>query len=132
LNATSGSKLWSYPTGSQIESSPVVANGVVYFGSDDNNVYALNAQTGATVWTFGTGGLVDSSPTIANDVVYVGSNDDKVYAFGAVTVSQPSPPPAPEFPSQTLVYSLATLAACTTFAAVIAKKKTNSRKIVQG
>ncbi len=27
-------------------SSPAVANGVVYIGSEDNNLYALNATTG--------------------------------------------------------------------------------------
>ena len=31
-----------------MQSSPAVANGVVYVGSGDSNVYALNASTGAT------------------------------------------------------------------------------------
>jgi outer membrane protein assembly factor BamB len=32
--------LWAYRTGASIEfTSPAVANGVVYIGSDDNNVY---------------------------------------------------------------------------------------------
>ena len=45
LNAISGAKLWSYRTrGSYVASSPAVANGVVYVGSDDDNVYALNAD----------------------------------------------------------------------------------------
>ena len=54
LNATSGSKIWSYPTNNEVESSPAFANGVIYIGSDDNNIYALNATSGATIWTFGT------------------------------------------------------------------------------
>ena len=74
-----------------MESSPAVANGIVYVGADDNNLYALNASAGTTIWTYGTTGLVDSSPAIANGVVYVGSEDDSVYAFGAITVSQPPP-----------------------------------------
>ena len=36
-------------------SSPAVANGVVYVGSYDNNVYALNASTGALLWQYTTG-----------------------------------------------------------------------------
>src|SRR5215211_4787920 len=36
-------------------SSPVVANGVVYFGSGDHNVYALDASTGKEKWRFRTG-----------------------------------------------------------------------------
>ena len=35
---------WSYTTGVVVYSSPAVANGVVYVGSDDDNVYALNAK----------------------------------------------------------------------------------------
>ena len=50
-----------------------MANGVVYVGSDDHNVYALNASTGAKLWSFTTGDYVDSSPAVANGVVYVGS-----------------------------------------------------------
>jgi putative pyrroloquinoline-quinone-binding quinoprotein len=38
--------LWSYQTGGLVTSSPAVANGVVYVGSWDKNVYALNANTG--------------------------------------------------------------------------------------
>jgi len=58
-------------------SSPAVANGTVYVGSEDNNVYALNATTGAKVWSFTTGSSVYSSPAVANGVVYVGSDDNK-------------------------------------------------------
>ena len=65
-----------------VDSSPAVANGVVYVGSDDNNVYALSAKTGAKLWSYTTGNYVDSSPAVANGVVYVGSGDGKVYAFG--------------------------------------------------
>jgi outer membrane protein assembly factor BamB len=58
-----------------------VANGVVYVGSFDGNVYALNASTGAELWSFPTGSYVTSSPAVANGVVYVGSNNNNVYAF---------------------------------------------------
>ena len=43
---------WSFTTGSSVLSSPAVANGVVYVGSNDNNVYALNATSGAKLWSF--------------------------------------------------------------------------------
>ncbi len=43
LNAITGSKIWSYMTGSSVESSPAVADGVVYVGSDDNKVYAFGS-----------------------------------------------------------------------------------------
>jgi uncharacterized repeat protein (TIGR01451 family) len=68
-----------------VESSPAVANGVVYFGSLDRNVYALNASTGAKLWTFATGADVSSSPAVANGVVYFDSVDFNVYALNAST-----------------------------------------------
>lgn len=41
LNATSGVRQWRYVTSAPIWSSPAVADGRVFFGSDDYNVYAL-------------------------------------------------------------------------------------------
>lgn len=73
---------WSYRTGSEaVRSSPAVANGVVYVGSEDDNVYALKATTGAKLWSYRTGGDVLSSPVVVNGVLYVGTDDRKVYAF---------------------------------------------------
>jgi len=36
--------LWSYATGDTINSSPAVANGIVYVGSDDHSLYAFDAS----------------------------------------------------------------------------------------
>jgi len=47
---------WSYATGGAVTSSPAVANGAVYVGSTDNNVYALNASTGTEMWSYNIGG----------------------------------------------------------------------------
>ncbi|HYK36730.1 PQQ-binding-like beta-propeller repeat protein [Alloacidobacterium sp.] len=78
-------KIGPYYTLSNIQSSPAVVNGVVYFGSDDHNLYAVNASTGARLWTYTTGGFVNSSPAVVNGVVYFGSGDDNVYALNAST-----------------------------------------------
>jgi eukaryotic-like serine/threonine-protein kinase len=59
----------------------VVANGVVYVGSNDDNVYALDAATGARLWSYTTGDVVFAAPAVANGVVYAGSEDGNVYAF---------------------------------------------------
>jgi eukaryotic-like serine/threonine-protein kinase len=44
LNARTGARLWSYATGSQVISSPVVANGMVYVGSGDGKLYAFGLK----------------------------------------------------------------------------------------
>ncbi len=77
---------WTASANDRISSSPTVANGVVYVGSDDHKLYAFDAKTGATLWTATTGDKVFSSPAVAtNGVVYVGSEDGKLYAFNAMT-----------------------------------------------
>ena len=56
--------------------TPAVANGVVYVGSSDSNLYALDAITGFKLWSSHLGfGGVTSSPVVANGFVYVVSND---------------------------------------------------------
>jgi outer membrane protein assembly factor BamB len=77
--------IWNYTTGNSVDSSPAVADGKVYVGSNDHKVYCLNASTGASMWNYTTGVLVDSSPAVADGKVYVGSNDWKVYCLNAST-----------------------------------------------
>jgi outer membrane protein assembly factor BamB len=80
---------WTGTTGSGIGfSSPAVADGVVYVGSEDGKLYAYAvgcASAGASctpIWTGTTGGYIYwSSPAVADGVVYVGSEDGKLYAY---------------------------------------------------
>ena len=83
-----GTEIWTYKTELGVFSSPAVADGVVYVGSSDGNVYALNAATGAHIWAYTTGSHVGSSPAVANGVLYVGSSDGNVYALNAATGTQ--------------------------------------------
>jgi outer membrane protein assembly factor BamB len=72
---------WKFPTGDRIVSSPVFADGVVYFGGDDGNVYAVGAADGHQLWKSKTGGPVAATPALASTMVYVGSYDGKFYAL---------------------------------------------------
>lgn len=85
LNASDGTKVWSYTTGNHVESSPAVVGDMVFVGSDDYNVYGLNLTTGGKIWSYTTGAFVESSPTVLDNVVFVGSEDRNVYALNATT-----------------------------------------------
>ena len=77
---------WSYATDNAIYSSPAVANGMIYIGSEDHNLYAFNASCHSAcqpLWSYTTGGIIYSSPAVANGLVYVGSYDHNLYAFDA-------------------------------------------------
>jgi len=51
---------------------PVVANGTVYFGSQDGTVSAVNAGTTAVVWHQSVGGAVDATPVVSQGFIIVG------------------------------------------------------------
>ena len=78
-------ELWRFQTEGDVSSSPAVANGVVFVGSDDGHLYAIDAVTGTEIWRFRTGDLVYSSPAASNGIVYSGSDDDHLYAIDAVS-----------------------------------------------
>jgi outer membrane protein assembly factor BamB len=62
-------------------SSPAIAEGVLYVGSGDHNVYAIDAADGRLRWKFTTGNVVHASPAIAGGSVYIGSWDRYFYAI---------------------------------------------------
>ncbi|UCG68612.1 MAG: PQQ-binding-like beta-propeller repeat protein [Thermoplasmata archaeon] len=79
------SLLWSFDTGSPMESSPVIVDDRVYFGSDNDLVYCLDSYTGKEIWNFTTKNSVKSTPAVVDGVVYVGSTDGNLYALDAET-----------------------------------------------
>jgi outer membrane protein assembly factor BamB len=76
---------WAFKTDGWVISSPTLAEGFVYFGSDDKYLYALDAVTGAQKWKFATGGPVRSSPAVVAGTVYFGSYDGNFYALEATS-----------------------------------------------
>jgi len=76
---------WKFPTGERIVSSPVWSDGVIYFGGDDGNIYAVDATTGRQIWKQATGGPVPSTPAVVGGTVYAVSYDGKLYALAAET-----------------------------------------------
>ena len=67
--------VWKFQTGGAVNSSPAVSGGIVYFGSEDGNLYAVDIKTGQEKWKFQTEGMVFSSPAVSGGMVYLGSDD---------------------------------------------------------
>jgi len=74
--------VWSFTTGENVFSCPAIgADGTIYVGSKDNNLYAINPD-GSQKWSFTTADPVVSSPAIGADgTIYVGSWDNNLYAI---------------------------------------------------
>jgi len=77
--------VWEFACEDEVRSSPTVAEGIVYVGAYDNNLYALDAKTGQFVWKYATEGGIASSPFVWRDTVLVGSEDRVLYAINART-----------------------------------------------
>jgi outer membrane protein assembly factor BamB len=88
LNASTGNQIWSTQ---RADTSPVVADGIVYVDGGDGNFNALNASTGSLIWSYPISefSLAATAPAVANGIVYVGAlNDHNVYALNAATGSK--------------------------------------------
>ncbi len=88
LTAPSLHELWGAatdPSAEGINSSPAVAGGLAYIGSDDGALWAFDASTGGVVWRDPVGAQVRSSPAVADGRVFFGSADGFVYADDALT-----------------------------------------------
>jgi outer membrane protein assembly factor BamB len=86
LNAKDGTIKWQYPAdGASVpgsfNSSPAVADGKVFIGSDNDNLSVLDASTGALLWQVATAGAVSAAPIVADGAVFFGSTDAHLYAI---------------------------------------------------
>ncbi len=88
LSADDGSLLWSYASGEELGSAPVVSNGLVLVLSTSDTLFALDAQTGKWAWRyrressgheFAIHGV--SSPLLVGDLAVAGFSDGAVVAL---------------------------------------------------
>lgn len=98
LNAD-GVEQWRFETGDKVWSMPVIHEDVAFFGSLDNNVYAVAVRNtgrhraGEEVWRFETDGAVAATPLVLNGKVYIGSFDRSFYALDALSGQHEWPAP---------------------------------------
>lgn len=88
---------WSVQAGGAVFSQPVVANGVIYWGSFDGVEHATPLDGSQDLWDQNLGSTstcdpvapsplgVVSSAAVVNGVVYVGGGDHSLYALNAAT-----------------------------------------------
>jgi outer membrane protein assembly factor BamB/plastocyanin len=82
------------PDGGLIHSTPVVADGCVFFGTELGSVYALNVNTGKVAWkrslgktdgsNFAVGAGIVGSPAVKGGLVYVGATLPKSSVLNAL------------------------------------------------
>ena len=84
MDAITTKEKWRFRAGA-IESSLLVVDGILYFGSWDGKVYAVNARNGRLVWSYRTDDRITSSAAYGNKTIYIGVDSGRVYALAART-----------------------------------------------
>lgn len=74
---------WTFKTNGKVFASPLIVNGILFIGSEDQNLYAIDSRTGSLEWKFKTNGAVHSSVTHQDGIIYFGSFDGNYYALDA-------------------------------------------------
>ncbi|MBI3353967.1 MAG: PQQ-binding-like beta-propeller repeat protein [Nitrospirae bacterium] len=70
-----------FPIDSRINSSPIIADGDISFGTEKGYLYLVNRLTGEIMWRFKTGAAGSLSPIADKEAVYTAGDDNTVYAF---------------------------------------------------
>ena len=77
--------VWKFSTGSEVHSSAAISNDNLFFGSGDNNLYALDKRTGNLRWIYKTEGAIHSTPLVSDGRVYFNSKDGNIYSVQETT-----------------------------------------------
>ena len=85
LDRATGRQLWHLSVGSPIESSPVVRDGVDFFGAWNGRVYALDLARRRFLWAYGAGYKITSSAALSGSTVYIGDYGGRLLALSAQT-----------------------------------------------
>lgn len=87
LHIANGTQAWQYNF-FVLGGTPSIANGIIYRGADDGQLYALNASTGTEIWisTISNGMTeTDGAPAIDSGAVYIGDYAGFLGSFNATT-----------------------------------------------
>ncbi|HET6175666.1 MAG TPA: PQQ-binding-like beta-propeller repeat protein [Candidatus Sulfotelmatobacter sp.] len=77
---------WKFHTGGMLLiGSPSLANGAIYIGSRDGNLYAVDSESGTQKWKFDAKSRVSSTPAVSGGIVYFGAYDGNFYAVDAAS-----------------------------------------------
>ena len=89
--ASDGALRWSLPLKSSVVSAPTISNGLVYFITGDNTLYAVDTETGKWKWTYTRDIrkrmtiMGAPRPVISGDTVYMGTADGLIAALNSLT-----------------------------------------------
>jgi outer membrane protein assembly factor BamB len=85
LDRRSGRVRWRFAAGAPIESSPLVADGIDYFGTWNGDVYALDLRDGRVRWVYRTGYKITSSASLSGGSLFIGDYGGRIWSLASAT-----------------------------------------------
>ena len=67
--------VWNFKTAGAVYASPLVSEGMVYFGSLDSTFYALDANNGRVKWTYHSGNTIQSTAVMYKNLIFFESGN---------------------------------------------------------
>lgn len=71
--------IWKFKVNSEIISSPIIENDILYFGANDNNFYAIDSKNSEIKWKYKTNGAITGKASIFENKVCFLSKDGFIY-----------------------------------------------------
>jgi outer membrane protein assembly factor BamB len=82
----SGRMVWETRIGNDMDSNPIIVDGVGYVGGEDKSIYSFDPKTGRLRWRTPTPrGTVESSVCVAEGRLYAGSDHGGLWCLDAAT-----------------------------------------------
>jgi outer membrane protein assembly factor BamB len=85
LDARTGRILWKHTLPGRAESSPLVMGRTLYFGCENDQLFALSTRNGHVRWTTTLAGPVKSAPAYHDGTLFVGDYGGEMNAVDAKT-----------------------------------------------
>lgn len=81
ISRDKGKRVWTFKTGSRVESSPLLFSDGLLVGSSDGRLYALTLDEGQEIWTLDLGESLIANASFANGMILIGSEDGTLFAI---------------------------------------------------
>jgi len=90
VDGETGGKDWSFSTGDEVWSTPVLSGTTLFITSLDGRLYALDSASGEELWSYETAAGVAATPVLgdADGLIYVGGFDARLRAIDVATHEQ--------------------------------------------
>ena len=81
IELESGKPLWTFPTRSRVDASPVIVGKKVIAAGLDGNLYVLDLATGKELWTYKAGSGFIASPAVGRGKLVISTQDGQILCF---------------------------------------------------